>query len=112
MVCLTLVNSASGLDAVRALARYPVWHVRVHAATALGRLGGKEDESLLVDMLADSQWWVRYRAACALSRLPWLDDAGLLRIKDTRADRYARDMMHQAMTERELRAAWAQRHDG
>lgn len=112
VICLQLVNLPGELEAVRSMTRHPTWHVRVHAATALGRLGTHEDEAILAGMLADSQWWVRYRAACALSQLPWLDANGLLRIKDMQTDRYARDMMHHVMAERELRAVRAERHGG
>lgn len=101
--CLDVLNSPGELEVVRALARHANWHVRVHAAKALGRLATREDEALLVDMLGDSQWWVRYRAAQALAQLPGMNFAELLQIKDTRTDRDARDMLHQVMAERELR---------
>jgi HEAT repeat protein len=101
--CLDALNSPGDLEVVRALARHANWHVRVHAAKALGRLATREDEVLLIDMLEDSQWWVRYRAAQALSQLPGMNFAELLQIKDTRADRDARDMLHHVMAERELR---------
>ncbi len=110
--CLQLVNDPGELETVRALTRHSTWHIRVHAASALGRLGTHEDEAVLAGMLADSQWWVRYRAASALSQLAWLDENGLRHIKDTQTDRYARDMMHQVMAEQELRADKAERHGG
>lgn len=112
VTCLQLVNSPGDIETVRALTRHSTWYVRVHAATALGRLATHEDEAILAGMLGDSQWWVRYRAAGALSQLPWLDVNGLRHIKDTQTDRYARDMMHQVMAEQELRAAGAERHGG
>lgn len=103
--CLDLLDKPEELEKVRVLAHHANWHVRVHAAKALGRLGAREDEVLLVSMLGDSQWWVRYRAAQALSRLPGMNSGELLHIKDTQTDRDARDMLHQVMAEQELREA-------
>ncbi len=103
--CLDVLNTPEELEAVRALARHADWHVRVHAAKALGRLGAAEDEALLEAMLVDGQWWVRYRAAQALSQLPGMNAGKLLRIKDMQTDRDARDMLHQVMAELELREA-------
>lgn len=100
--CLDLLTTPQELAAVRALARHASWPVRVHAARALGRIGTHEDEGLLTDMLGDAQWWVRYRAAQALSQLPGMNGLALRHIKDTQPDSDARDMLHQAMAEREL----------
>lgn len=100
--CLDLLNTPQDLAAVRALARHASWPVRVHAARALGRIGTHEDEALLAEMLGDAQWWVRYRAAQALSQLPGMNGVALSHIKGTQPDREARDMLHQAMAEREL----------
>ena len=108
---LDVLNAPEELEKVRVLARHDNLAVRVHAAKALGRLGTREDGTLLVEMLGDSQWWVRYRAAQALSQLPGLNTGELLHIKDTLADRDARDMLHQVMAERELRKShMAARH--
>ncbi len=103
--CLGVLNSPEELEAVRALAIHPNWHVRVHAVKALGRLGTPEDGALLEHMLGDGQWWVRYRAAQALSRLPGMNSGELFRIKDMQTDRDARDMLHQVMAELELSEA-------
>ena len=100
--CLQQVEDPAQLELIRALAFHPHWHVRVHAATALGRLGVPGDETILTGMLSDSQWWVRYRAAGALARLPWLDGGELGRIEALQTDRYARDILHQVGAERRL----------
>lgn len=101
-ISLDVLNVPDELEKVRALARNGNWHVRVHAAKALGRLGAMADRALLVEMLGDSQWWVRYRAAQSLTRLPGINATELRHIKDMLTDREARDMLHQAMAELEL----------
>ncbi|BCB27527.1 hypothetical protein SKTS_24130 [Sulfurimicrobium lacus] len=103
-VSLQALNDGNELESVRLLCRHANWHVRVHAVTALGRLGTHDDNTLLTGMLGDSQWWVRYRAARALSLLPGMTVGELLRIKDMQTDRYARDMLHQVMAELDLQA--------
>lgn len=109
--CLQLLSDPAELDRVRALCAHDNWHVRVHAATALGRLGSLDDAPLLAGMLSDSQWWVRYRAALALAQLPGMSADELRHIKDTQTDRYARDMLHQVMAELDLRDGYtAARH--
>lgn len=109
--CLQLLSDPAELDRVRALSRHENWHVRVHVASALGRLGVPDDAALLACMLSDSQWWVRYRAALALARLPGMSMDELRHIKDVQTDRYARDMLHQVMAELDLREGYmAARH--
>ncbi|MEN6584815.1 MAG: HEAT repeat domain-containing protein [Sulfuricella sp.] len=103
-VSLQALNHGNELESVRMLCRHANWHVRVHAATALGRFGTCDDKTLLTGMLGDSQWWVRYRAARALSLLPGMTIGELLRIKDMQTVRYARDMLHQVMAELDLQA--------
>lgn len=110
--CLQLLADPGELERVRGLTRHDNWHVRVHAATALGRLGSLDDAALLAGMLGDSQWWVRYRAALALAQLPGMTIDELRHIKDIQTDRYARDMLHQVMAELDLREGYvAARHD-
>lgn len=101
-ICLQILTDRGELETVRQLSRHSNWHVRVHAASALGRLGTPDDAALLTGMLGDSQWWVRYRAALALSRLPGMTSEELRHIKDMQTDRYARDMLHQVMAELDL----------
>lgn len=106
VTCLQAVTQTGQgeLEAVRRLSRHSSWPVRVHAASALGRLGTHDDAALLMDMLGDSQWWVSYRAAHALSQLPGMSAGELLGIKDRQAAPYARDMLHQVMAELDLQA--------
>ena len=58
---------------VRRFVRSDVWYVRVHAAAALGGVGGPDEEPVLTAMLHDEEWWVRQRAAESLGRLALLD---------------------------------------
>lgn len=98
--CLQVMTRSSDLDLVRPLVMHERWHVRLHAAAALGRLGGPEDEALLIRMLSDGQWWVRYRAAQALSHL--LADRGLEQLAGLQIDRYARDILEHVIAEKKF----------
>jgi len=75
--------------------------VRVQAARALGRVGERSDAERLVALLGDAQWWVRYRAAQALLELPALSRADLDALRASLTDRFAADMLSQAMAESE-----------
>lgn len=97
--CLQVLRSPAGLESVRRHTRHPQWFVRVQAASALGRLGTREDMDTLVAMLGDREWWVRYRAAQALARLPFADRRTLEAIRDGQQDRYARDILAQVIAE-------------
>jgi hypothetical protein len=84
----------------RRYARHEAWHVRLEAAKALGRLGGREDLPRLVSLLADRSWWVRHRAAQAIAALPWLKPQELQRLADTVSDRFAADALRESIAER------------
>ncbi|QNN45539.1 HEAT repeat domain-containing protein [Thermomonas brevis] len=100
--CLQVMSELADLDKVRPLLTHPRWHVRMHAAAAIGRLGGADDAAALEPLLADPQWWVRYRTAQALEHLFRGDAARLERLRDAQEDRYARDIVTQVMAERAL----------
>lgn len=100
--CLQVMTNPDDLDLVRPLVRHERWHVRMQAASALGRLGTRGDESLLVGLLSDPQWWVRYRAAQALTQLPFLDEAELYRIGEAQTDRFAIDILGHVMAEKKM----------
>jgi hypothetical protein len=85
----------------RALLEHAEWPVRLAAVRALGRIGGAEDVERLSAALGDRSWWVRYRAAQALCALPGLDMAWLRELSARLTDRYAADMLRQALAERE-----------
>lgn len=100
--CLQVMTNPDDLDVVRGLLGHPRWHVRLHAAAALGRLGGPEDEAPLTVLLADEQWWVRYRAAQALGELASVGEAGLKRLFASQTDRFARDILGHVLAEKHL----------
>ena len=98
-VALRALQDPRDLPLVRELASHAAWIVRVQAAQALGRLGSGEDRKLLASMLSDSHWWVRYRAAQALVALPSVAPGELEKIRAVLPDRFAADMLRQAMAE-------------
>ena len=100
--CLQVLADARDLDKARPLLAHDRWHVRMHAAAAIGRLGGAADAETLVPLLADPQWWVRYRTAQALQHLLAGGEAQLAQVRDAQHDRYARDILTQVMAERAL----------
>jgi hypothetical protein len=100
--CLQVMTDPADLDKVRPLLTHARWHVRMHAAAAIGRLGGIADAAAMEPLLADPQWWVRYRTAQALEHLFQGDAARLERVRDAQDDRFARDILTQVMAERAL----------
>lgn len=96
---LKLVSGRLGLPRLPWLAAHDVSFVRIQAAHTLGRIGKPEHVDQLARMLADDEWWVRYRAAQALVSLPFLGPNALRRMRDTQEDRYAGDILEQAMAE-------------
>ena len=93
------VRTPETLPEVRALLAHPDWQVRVQAARALGRVGERADAERLVQLLGDREWWVRYRAAEALLELPALSRTDLETLRASLTDRFAADMLSQAMAE-------------
>lgn len=73
------------------------WLVRMQSAVALGSLGGEADGERLLPLLRDRVWWVRYRAAQSLLRLKGAEGLELLR--QSEADRYARDVLGRVLME-------------
>lgn len=94
--CLTLFGQCTDpqdLPIVRRHLTHPTWFIRVHAATALGKMGLEEDEPALISLLQDAHWWVRYRAAEALSVLPSMTDDKLSRLVQTLSSTDARKVL-------------------
>ena len=77
-----------------------LWHVRMHAATALGRFGGEPEIEILTLLLKDREWWVRYRSAQALASMPFLNIQNLEVIRDSINDKFAKDILNQVITEK------------
>ena len=97
--CLQVVTDRVDLDRVRSFLDHPRWHIRMHAASALGRLGDSSDEPRLSTLLSDPQWWVRYRTAQALRILPGVRDEGIRRISAAQRDTFAREIIEQVLAE-------------
>ena len=96
---LALINDPKALELVLPFAQHERWHIRVHAATVIGRLAAREHLPILLQLLKDREWWVRYRAAQAIVSLPFLDTEELNRLLAEQHDRYASDMLKQALAE-------------
>lgn len=79
------------------------WKVRLQAALALGRIGTADDVPCLAALLGDPVWWVRYRSAQALLLLTRGNLQVLSELRAGLSDRYARDMLQMAMTEKDKR---------
>jgi HEAT repeat protein len=76
------------------------WRVRMAAARALGRVGGRDELAPLLEVLRDPVWWVRYHAAQALTRLQGLEPFELETLREGARDAFAADMLGQALAER------------
>ncbi len=100
IAALRIANDAGLLTQVRPHLQHADWRVRVQAAKALGRIGEHADVNRLVPLLADAEWWVRYRAAQALVGMPFFSLAEAELLCGNLSDRFARDMLSQAMAER------------
>lgn len=75
------------------------WFIRMQAANLLSKFGRREDYALLEPLLSDSEWWVRYRAAQAITRLPFLGPNALRKLRGRQKDKFARQIMSQALAE-------------
>jgi HEAT repeat protein len=99
------LKAASGRicpERIAELARHEVWYVRMQAAALLGRAGKPDDLKALEPLLSDAEWWVRYRTAQAIVASPYIGPQALRRIAARQTDRYARDILRQAMAEKGL----------
>lgn len=97
---LDYVEDAQDLSWAREAALHEDWHVRMAAARALGRVGGRNDLQVLLVLLRDPVWWVRYHAAQAVVRLHGLGEEDLEMLHHGMRDAYASDMLAQALAER------------
>lgn len=99
------LKAASGRicpERIAELARHDVWYVRMQAAALLGRAGKPDDLAALEPLLSDREWWVRYRTAQAIVASPYIGPQALRRIAARQTDRFARDILQQAMAEKGL----------
>ena len=96
---LGVATGHSAVPRIDELLAHPAWYVRMQAAKLIGRMGRKEDAERLERLLSDAEWWVRYRAAKALVRLLGVDVPELECVRLRLHDRYARDILEQAIAE-------------
>jgi len=96
---LKATPAVNGVPGLSRLVRHNTWYVRMQAARVLARCAREHDVPDLERLLADREWWVRYRAAQAIVGLPFLGPNALRAIVARQTDRYAIDMMRQAMAE-------------
>ena len=96
---LKLVSGYGGVPRIAWLTRNDTWFVRMQEAKVLGRIGQEEHVSLLEALLDDPEWWVRYRAAQSITSLPFLGPNQLRQLQGRQSDRFARDILQQAVAE-------------
>jgi hypothetical protein len=97
---LDFVDQPSHLPWAHGAADHAEWRVRLAAARALGRVGGREELPRLLELLRDPVWWVRYHSAQALTRLDGLEPFELETLRENARDAFAADMLGQALAER------------
>jgi HEAT repeat protein len=97
---LDYIDHRSDLPWAHGAVAHPEWHVRMAAARALGRVGGRDELAPLLDLLRDPVWWVRYHAAQALTRLEGLEPFELETLREGARDAFAADMLGQALAEK------------
>ena len=97
---LDYVEDDSDLPWAKGAAKHTEWRVRMAAAKALGRIGGRGELAVLLELLRDPIWWVRYHAAQALTHLHGLEPHELDTLRENARDAFAADMLSQALAER------------
>lgn len=99
--CINAAKETQGLELARKHASNPQWYIRLHVARTLGRLGTKADIKILTKLMSDPEWWVRYRSAQAITQMPFFDANELEKLHSQLDDRYARDILQQAISEQQ-----------
>ena len=100
MASLAYIEDPADLPWAHGAASHAEWRVRMAAARALGRVGGRDELPALLELLRDSIWWVRYHAAQSLIRLKGLEPFELETLRENARDAFAADMLGQALAER------------
>lgn len=100
--CLRMLNDPNSIDLVRTRVDDKDFGVRVQVAKTLKRLGTINDVAGLLKLLQSPEWWVRYRAAEALVTSPFITSINLLKIQSELKDKFAIDMLHQAMSKKRM----------
>lgn len=99
--CINAATETQGLELARKHASNPQWYIRLHVARTLGRLSSKADLKILIKLMPDPEWWIRYRSAQAVSQLPLINANDLKKLHSQLDDRYARDILQQAILEQQ-----------
>ena len=99
--CIHAAKETRGLELARKHASNPEWYIRLHVARILGQLGTKADIRILIKLMSDPEWWVRYRSAQAVVQMPFIDAKYLEKLHSQLNDRYARDILQQAISEQQ-----------
>lgn len=100
MAALSYIEDPADLPWAHGSADHSEWRVRMAAARALGRVGGRDELPALLHLLRDPIWWVRYHAAQSLIRLKGLEPFELETLRENARDAFAADMLGQALAER------------
>lgn len=66
---LAALRHPAASDAITSGLNDVAWEVRTEAANAAGKIGLRETEDRLSELLSDTHWWVRFRSAQALIAL-------------------------------------------
>lgn len=98
--CLSALQHPEDAALARGFLQNPEWHVRVQAASALGRVGSPDDIPKLAPLLTDTEWWVRYRAAQAIASLIKSDQEKLRKLEQEQTAPEARSVLAQVISER------------
>ena len=101
-LALSELNDPTSIELVRKYTRYPGWHVRSKAATALGNIGEESDIKILNKLICDEKWWVRYNAAKSLAKLPFISNDRLKEIQSKHPNKMAKDILSQVIAEKNL----------
>lgn len=100
MAALACIEDRGDLPWALGAAAHSEWRVRMAAARALGRVGGRSELPALLELLRDPVWWVRYHAAHGLTKLEGLAPHELDALHEGARDAFAADMLGQALAER------------
>lgn len=89
-------------DVLDRLVKHPEYLVRKEAFSAIGRTGGSQDETKLIDGMADPKWDVRYQSAVSLVQLLDTSREKLHKILDSLTSNTAIKTFKHVLSEKQL----------
>lgn len=98
--CLAELHDSQDRTLIEKAFDHPLPQVRGEAVLALKRQASDADAEQFTRMLSDPNWWVRQAAADALVALPGIDEPRLNALYEELQDRYGRDALRRARTEK------------